>query len=291
MGSWRCQAALGAIALVLGAWVAVGMPWMTLTPAPLRARLLGAAVLGGMGVAMRWRDRRVSDMFLAGFWAMIFGVLYIPAMYAAARGDVVFRDALLARFDASLGVTVPEVRSALARLPDGLAITLAVYRSLVLLLAASVLLPPLAGRVDRTRRQLVATVLAGAIAITWFSRFQAVGPWTVYGFEPDPAQAGYVASLLDAKRLDGFEVDVSVLDGLITFPSFHTVLAVLAAWALRPLPWVGPFAAVWAAAIMVATVGTGWHYVADVVGGVALAALAAACVLGLERAGRAARAA
>jgi membrane-associated phospholipid phosphatase len=61
---------------------------------------------------------------------------------------------------------------------------------------------------------------------------------------------------------------------LITFPSFHVVLTVLAAaalWPLRPLRWP---VVCWAALIVISTVATGIHYAVDVAGGLAVATVA-----------------
>jgi membrane-associated phospholipid phosphatase len=59
-------------------------------------------------------------------------------------------------------------------------------------------------------------------------------------------------------------------EGLITFPSFHTTWALLLAWAFRGRPrWFVP-SAVLNAAVIVATLTTGWHYFADVAAGAAL---------------------
>ena len=64
--------------------------------------------------------------------------------------------------------------------------------------------------------------------------------------------------------------------GLITFPSFHAAGAVLLAWGFRSVPLLGiPFVALNIA--MLATIPViGSHYFVDVIGGIAVAALAIA---------------
>jgi membrane-associated phospholipid phosphatase len=59
--------------------------------------------------------------------------------------------------------------------------------------------------------------------------------------------------------------------GIVSFPSFHVVLAILSAVALsciRPLR-----APVWilAAMICASTIVTGWHYAIDILGGLVVA--------------------
>lgn len=69
-------------------------------------------------------------------------------------------------------------------------------------------------------------------------------------------------------------IKVTDLSGLVTFPSFHTVLALLAAQALwdTRLRWAG---AVWTAVVIASTVPIGGHYVTD---------LAAGCLIWLSAA-------
>jgi membrane-associated phospholipid phosphatase len=63
-------------------------------------------------------------------------------------------------------------------------------------------------------------------------------------------------------------------EGLITFPSFHVAWALLMVWALRGNRRVFAAFAVLNAMLIVSTMTTGWHYFADVLGGVAVAVAA-----------------
>jgi membrane-associated phospholipid phosphatase len=64
---------------------------------------------------------------------------------------------------------------------------------------------------------------------------------------------------------------LSDIRGLATFPSFHIVLAILTAWALYPVRVVGAFALALNGIVVVATLGSGGHYLVDVLGGGAIA--------------------
>jgi hypothetical protein len=64
------------------------------------------------------------------------------------------------------------------------------------------------------------------------------------------------------------------LGGIVTFPSFHAASAVLYAWALWPLRWLRPLILLINGAMLAATPLNGGHYFADVLAGVAVAALA-----------------
>ncbi len=57
---------------------------------------------------------------------------------------------------------------------------------------------------------------------------------------------------------------------IVSFPSFHVVLALLSAAALWPYRKLRLALVALCAAICVSTVTTGWHYVIDLVGGLAV---------------------
>jgi len=64
-------------------------------------------------------------------------------------------------------------------------------------------------------------------------------------------------------------VGLDTLNGVVTFPSFHTVLALLATQALWPTKLKWP-AVIWTAAVIVSTIPMGGHYAVDLAGGVLL---------------------
>ena len=62
---------------------------------------------------------------------------------------------------------------------------------------------------------------------------------------------------------------MSHLEGVVTFPSFHAITALLIAHAWRGLPGATLFK-IWAALVIVSAVPIGGHYVIDLVVGAAL---------------------
>jgi hypothetical protein len=245
---------------------------MSVPPAQLLPRLALLGLLLGAAAFYRWRRlEKPVNLILMTFWAVFFSNLLLLPMYVAARQRPELCDALLARADAALGVEVPDVLRLVDRFPAVAGALAFVYGTLIFLMTMAVMLPPLFGRMDKAKEYALACLAAAAISMPIFAAFQALGPWSYYGYAPSPHQAESMRTFLALKTDGPIELDLSDLNGLICFPSFHTILAVLAAAALWPFPYLRWFAAVLAGLIVVSTVTTGWHYLADVAGGLLVA--------------------
>jgi hypothetical protein len=110
-------------------------------------------------------------------------------------------------------------------------------------------------------------MLCGLITFVCFMLFPAVGPFNSFGFLPSPDQAHYMQSLTALRSGTLHSLDFGSVDGLITFPSFHTIWAILivaACWKTRiRIPVL-----ILNVLVILSTMTTGWHYLADVVGGI-----------------------
>jgi membrane-associated phospholipid phosphatase len=207
------------------------------------------------------------------FWAVLFTNLYTFPMYIAARSGAGLSDALLARGDAALGLTVPTVLGFVREHPRVGQILSLAYDALKLLMLLPVLVLPLLGRMRQAKEYLVGCMVAALIAFPIFAFVQAVGPWAHHGYAPRVDQEMTMRVFLALKRPEVFRLDFQKVEGLIAFPSFHTILAVLGAvalWPQRHLRWPSLVLAVM---VIISTVTTGWHYVVDVLSGLAVAAL------------------
>ncbi|HJU31520.1 MAG TPA: phosphatase PAP2 family protein [Hyphomicrobiaceae bacterium] len=81
-------------------------------------------------------------------------------------------------------------------------------------------------------------------------------------------------------------IDAAAIEGLVTFPSFHTALAVVTAWAFWRTRFLASAAIGLNALVIASTVPVGGHYLIDVLAGGALAA-AAIVAVGRRRRARA----
>ena len=95
---------------------------------------------------------------------------------------------------------------------------------------------------------------------------------------PDPEAGRWHMRDFTALRDGSFQhLSIGGIEGLITFPSFHTALGVLFARALLRLPYLGLAGIALNGVMIISTLSIGGHYRVDVLagGGIALAAVAA----------------
>lgn len=244
------------------------------------------ASLACIGAGAYWTFVRpistLRAMALAtGFLVAFTGALGVLHYWAATLGLPLI-DGRLAAFEAALGFDWRAYAGLIDGAPwvaDGLA--LAYHTSgpqvafAIIVLAASYRF----GRLWAYVRLFAVTLL---VVIAMSSLFPAAGAYAHYGQEL--AGEGGLATVGGTWHLDhlamlrgsGGTIAFGDIRGLATFPSFHVCLAVLTAWALRPVRWIGPAALVLNGMIIVATVTAGGHYLPDLAAGGALAIAAIA---------------
>jgi membrane-associated phospholipid phosphatase len=220
----------------------------------------------------RWRgEEKLFNLITIVFWSLLFGSLHLLPMFVASRTGVELKDELLAGFDRAMGIEVPRVVGFVRSIPALNGLLTWCYGSLLFLMTAALMLPPLCGKMRAAKEFAVASVVSAMISLPLFAVLQALGPWTYYDYRPSIDHSSYLA-LFSKLRSDGpFTLDLSYRDGLITFPSFHTILAVLASAALFHIRYVRWPATCVGILIVISTVTTGTHYVIDVYAGIGIA--------------------
>jgi membrane-associated phospholipid phosphatase len=131
------------------------------------------------------------------------------------------------------------------------------------------------GHTKQAREFLLGNLVAFAIGVPLFALLPAVGPWTYFHLAPNPAQAACWAQLA-SMRLPGPYLFQDQATGVVCFPSFHVIWAILCAaalWGFRPIRIP---VALLSAMIIASTLTTGWHYFIDVLGGITVAVLSMA---------------
>lgn len=182
------------------------------------------------------------------------------------------QDGRFLRWDQSLGVSVPGI---LAWAPHHWLGIIAnrVYYFLFTMLAISYLLPALTGKVRAAQQFITSNLIAFALGLPLFAILPAVGPWYGYHLPASSVQAVCQHSLLLLRTPGPYKFQ---LFGVVCFPSFHTIWALLGANALWCYKYLRIPAALFAGLILLSTMTTGWHYFVDVLAGILVAAVAIA---------------
>lgn len=94
---------------------------------------------------------------------------------------------------------------------------------------------------------------------------------------------GWLKTLMMIRNGEWTALDFAHVDGFISFPSFHTTLAILLVYAVRHNPWALAVFVPLNVLLIVATLSVGGHYLVDVPAGAAVAVVSIAATRLLRR--------
>lgn len=208
---------------------------------------------------------------LIGFLCMVaFNMCLAVLTYAGTPINAPLADEWLIRIDAAMGIHLPTIVQWAASHPWMRVFNLAYDTVLISTLMAIIVLG-----FDRDVRRLQDFVshfmIAGLVTTIIYFFVPAIAPTAAFGYEATPAQARFLEHLTALRGGEFPVVSLSRLEGLITFPSFHTAWALLLAWSFRHYRYLRIPMLLLNIAVAVSTVTTGWHYATDVIGGLLVA--------------------
>jgi PAP2 superfamily protein len=219
----------------------------------------------------RWDGpgRRVAAIAEGGLSWLVFSVAGAILTYLAAARNGPLYDAQLAAADAALGFDWTAWYRFVAghmvlKIPFAIA-----YHSLLAQIMFSVLWFSRPERRIRGAELLTGVIVALLLTAAVFSLFPSFGP--AVGM-PELRDA-YVEDLVGLRNGTLPSLDIMLLKGVIAFPSFHAVLAILFTYAHRRSPMLAPVAALNAVMIL-SLPSEGGHYLVDVFGGIAVGLVA-----------------
>lgn len=197
--------------------------------------------------------------------------------YAVAAGSYGFVDDMLAGVDRSMGFDWLASYRFVAARPWLAELAKIAYSSIFLSPLVILAVLVMTGRVERARLFLLAFAIALTITIIVFHYLPARSALAHnVGLDPQylPSSGLSHIGIIDHLR-SGQLTDISprALVGLITFPSFHAVSALLFIWAAWPVRWARPVAVVVNIAMLAATPVEGTHYLIDIFGGLVVAVM------------------
>ena len=248
---------------------------------------LPLAIAGLMSASVFYRYRRPNPHLCAATEAaaqmlliLLFGILLT---YAAMTTNLPYRDAELFAIDRVLGLDRRAYLDFVNSRPLLAELAGYAYLSLLPQFALVPMVLMIANQLPHLRRWMIAFGLA-LIATSVISVFAPAVAAFVY-LDLTPQVYANISSTvythvptLEGLRAGTFRsIPLDNLEGLITFPSFHTAGALMFIWALRTVPYVRWPAITLNVALIAATPVDGAHYFIDLVGGaaVAFAAIAA----------------
>lgn len=258
------------------------------------ARGVACLALAGALVAVAFNRLRNDDGWIAALlrrgltrtellcrMALSFGALLTAGAtlsYVITAADLPLRDSLLAQADQSLGFdwlhflevtnSTPYVATWLARVYN----TAGPVTELVILWLA------LTRNGERIAELLAILGLSTVGLCVGMLVIPAAGAFAYY--EPAPQifanysalgemwTFGHTFNMLRDGSLS--VVDLSALDGVVSFPSFHTMLGVIGIYAARGTRWLFVFVFLTNASMIVSTMPVGGHHLSDVLAGAGL---------------------
>jgi hypothetical protein len=265
--TWAASAASAATALVLGA--AQHFSLVIDTQTVFRGLLFVAAPLG-LACYGTWRK---SFAFIvtpchaaAQFSAFAITILVLQFPLASLNRPAI--DEALVRFDALFGASWLDHFDWMISHPPIFHFLYFVYRSLLLQVPIAC---AVVGFLDerRLRSFILANTLALLAVVTIATIWPAGGAFALYFTPPYPAEMAtqFVAVRSGALRM----LDPAVITGIIAFPSYHTILAILLGLAFVGIPRLRLLVFIYEGVIIFSTRAIGGHYYADIIAGFALA--------------------
>lgn len=255
----------------------VGALGLALGPVRLDARALLEVVLRWIGLPLlalycRFRGApRLAHSARVVAWGTFLSWGYSLPMYVLAALGAPLRDGALTRLDGLLGAPTPALVALCARHPALASASERAYDLLLPFSLAALFVPTLRSRSAAGYRFPLSLVLASLSSLTVFALAPARGPWVAGAFAPTAGQRSFEAVFTALRAGRPVLLDVRAPVPLITMPSWHALLAVLAGLALAQERWLRGPSLLFAGAIVLSTMSTGWHYASDVLVGVALA--------------------
>ncbi len=259
-------------ALAIGDWLWARHAGLTFSHWGRTAVLMGLLLALGFFYASIRRNAQIADMALWGALVVAFSFAAAIFTYLAATLGLPLVDDDLARIDAGLGFSWPAwfqfVNS--NRLLKGFFVV--VYAILLPECAASTIYFAHRRRIDRTAEFLCGALISILITGVMSGIFPAAGAFVHFGV-PGPAEATYLPHLLALRSGTASSFSVYDMQGIISMPSYHMVLAVLLLYVYRGMGRVFGLVSVLNGLMLLSLPSEGGHYLIDVIAGGGIAAL------------------
>jgi hypothetical protein len=165
------------------------------------------------------------------------------------------------------------------------------YQTSMMQVALVVVALALTGQTPRLRIYLALFAATATTTIIISAMFPTVGTYEFYSVPdwllphfPDPRAGWDQVAPIKALRAGTMRViPLDDIHGLVSFPSFHTALAIITTWALMRTRFAAQLAFALNLPLILATPTNGSHYLCDILGGAVIAFAALAVFSGFEK--------
>jgi PAP2 superfamily len=269
-----------ALAAVDCIWAVLGHFSLDLA-AYLKLALMSAGLMAG---AAFYRWKRPEPQLAA----MLFGAAFLCAFSAGASVLNYFLitvvgkpiDPVLVRADRMLGFDWYKVMVGMADHPYLNEVFFRIYNLVLPQMAILLVALAWSGHVGKVYRYCLAVAIGALIAIFIWAVMPSLGAKSLYTLPPEvmsrltlSVTCEYGRDLLRLLHDGPGYITPADLRGLIAFPSYHGVLAILLIWYARPLRWLRwPFLAI-NTVVLISTPEQGGHHLVDVLAAFPVAAL------------------
>lgn len=221
------------------------------------------------GQQQKWK-LYLRDAILTVLWALFFTlILGYPVTVAARLGmGIRLQDAHFVAWDRWLGVNVTSIATWASNHWLGILANRS-YAMLFPFMRIAILLPVLTGKMKYAQKFLAANLVAFVLGLPLFALLPGIGPWYGYHLAARPDQAFCQALVLLIRQPGPYMYRYP--SGVICFPSFHVVWAILCVHALWGFRLLRIPVCLFSSLIIFSTLTTGNHYLCDVLAGIVLA--------------------
>lgn len=282
---WWLLLAIFVATVVVSASAGFAMPDDTLQWIMYLVPTFGALLIASIANAQNMALARVTVITFTA-WLICVSMVLGHGSYAFATLNFPLQDARLLSFDTALGIDLVALRTAVGQSETASSIlTFAYYKTGNQMLLGVVILFLLRDDFRRLRKSASIYTLGATATMVLSTLIPALGAYPYLnmsavdsGYLTNAGTDGYVAHYLALR--DGTLRVFPTTDwcGITTFPSFHTIMTLTAAYAVRPIRWLFWPSALFSCFVIFATLPVGGHYSIDIIGGLAIFAASVACV-------------
>jgi membrane-associated phospholipid phosphatase len=259
---------------------------------PILAVSAGAAALGYLYSTVR-ADERLAALCYGAAYLITYTLVGAIFSYLGTSLDFPLLDSQFARADAAIGfdwLAVLELTDRWTMLGTFLR---TVYFTCMPQIVGVFLILTATRQLSRLADFILLFTATSFVTVVLSSLLPAAGAFVF--FDPPAALrdvVGYDAGLWHLKHFEALRsgamraIDPGLIEGLVTFPSFHAALAVITVWAVWRTRFIAYPALALNVVVVASAVPVGGHYFIDIVAGLAIAAAAIAVLAARRAAGR-----